>query len=113
MTPAIKLGQLHAIENLIDTSIASKDFEEATALNNLIPSTILGWATSPADPKRLWRNSQGDIIVVKVDDSEFKVCQHPWRPGINADDEISFSFAFNYHPKIIDWRKWTKGLLHT
>ena len=113
MPSAIKLGQLLAIDNLIDTSIASKDIEEAIALNNLIPATLLGWTIASADPKRLWRDSNGAVIIIKVDDTEFKVCQHPWRPGINTDDEISFSYAFNYHPKIIDWRRWTRELLQT
>lgn len=83
-------------------------------LSNLMAMDVLGWHVSVDDPRKLWRNPDGTVVCVQMPSgSVHKLCRHPWRSGVNADEDISYSPAHNYHRREVDWMEWTKRAITT
>lgn len=80
-----------------------------THLSNRMAIEVLGWHVQPGDERKLWRNPDGSPVVLDQAGSWVNsVCQHPWRDGINRDDELSYSPGLNYHRRLLDWNAWTQ-----
>lgn len=86
-------------------------YQKMVDLNNQLVRDMLKWHTLPDDPRRLWHDQNGNLVTVTVQGKTYHVCEHPWLPGVNANDDISLSYAFNYHRKFIDWRAWLRSKL--